>query len=67
MKTESNLRCLTVAWDVETCSLVEIDRHLRAYYCVHHQYAEVIFLKGGLVHTHRFEYLKYYLKGRELN
>jgi hypothetical protein len=28
---------MTVFWDVEPCSLLEIDRRFRGAYCLHHQ------------------------------
>jgi hypothetical protein len=34
----------TVFWDVAPCSQVEIDRHLRAAYCLHHQGVMMTFI-----------------------
>jgi hypothetical protein len=28
---------MTVFWDVASCSLIEIDQHLRCAYCLHHK------------------------------
>jgi hypothetical protein len=28
---------MTAFWDIAPCSLVEVDRHFRGAYCLHHQ------------------------------
>jgi hypothetical protein len=28
---------MTVFWDVAPCSMIDIDRHFRGVYCLHHQ------------------------------
>jgi hypothetical protein len=33
---------MTVFWDVAPCGLVEVDRHFRGAYCLHHQVALMV-------------------------